>query len=115
MAVVQFSTHTAGRRPPIVWSGNLLSTRQDGDDHLERVRTLWVEISQTLGKSPRYQGLVDEIHAESVAYLAGVDADPGGTRRRNGADRRQADVDVRRRRVDRRQFADRRMAPHAVR
>jgi hypothetical protein len=97
-----------------VWSGNRLSTRQDGQGHLERVKRLWVEIAKTLGKSPGYQGLVDEIHAASVAYLAGLDADRSVARRRIGADRRQNDADVRGRRVDRRQFADRRVGPQTV-
>jgi hypothetical protein len=41
---------------------------------LERVRTLWVELSKTPKTSTRYKVLMDEIRAEAVAYRVSVDA-----------------------------------------
>jgi hypothetical protein len=48
---------------------------------LDRVKMLWVELAKAPTKSKRYKELVDEIRAESVAYMAGVDAAIGAERR----------------------------------
>jgi hypothetical protein len=85
-----------------------MNTHHDVYARLERVKRLWIELATTSKKSAGYKSLVDEIHAESIAYLAGVDADRGVDRRRAEADRRQNGVDLRRRRVNRREFGQRR-------
>ena len=41
---------------------------------LERIKQLWVELQHTLPHSGRYDELFGEIRAESLAYLALVDA-----------------------------------------
>jgi hypothetical protein len=74
---------------------------------LERVKTLWGELSKTPTKSNQYKVLADKIRAEASAYLAGVDAAKGADRRRKPADRRQHGVDPTQRRGDRRQSARR--------
>jgi hypothetical protein len=85
-----------------------MNTHQDVYTRLEGVKRLWVELSSTPKRSPCYKALVDEIHAECVAYRAGVDADRGVDRRRLQDDRRHNDKDLRPRRVNRRQFGERR-------
>jgi hypothetical protein len=49
----------------------------DVNARLDRVKMLWVELAKASRKSKRYKELVEEIRAESVAYLAGVDAAKG--------------------------------------
>ena len=70
---------------------------------LDRVKMLWVELAKASTKSKRYKELVEEIRAESVAYLAGVDATVGADRRRKKSDRRQQGVDPTELRGERRQ------------
>jgi hypothetical protein len=41
---------------------------------LERIKQLWVELQRTPPHSSKYEVLVGEIRAESLAYLALVDA-----------------------------------------
>ena len=41
---------------------------------LERIKQLWVELQRTTSNSGRYEVLIGEIRAESLAYLALVDA-----------------------------------------
>jgi hypothetical protein len=62
---------------------------------LDRVKKLWVDIAATPKGSPKHNRLVEEIRAESFAYLADVDAARGVDRRRPGSDRRQGGVDLR--------------------
>jgi hypothetical protein len=76
---------------------------------LERVKTLWGELSKTPRKSKQYQVLAQEIRAEAIAYLAGVDAARTVERRRRTADRRQNGPASTERRVDRRQIDRRKM------
>jgi hypothetical protein len=40
---------------------------------LERIKVLWKESATMPAKSERYKALTQEIRAEAVAYLAGVD------------------------------------------
>ena len=74
---------------------------------LDRVKMLWVELAKASTKSKRYKQLVDEIRAESVAYLAGVDAAIGADRR-GKIDRRQQGLNPTKGRVERRQRERRR-------
>jgi len=85
-----------------------MNMHQDVYTRLEGVKRLWVELLATPKRSPGYKALVDEIRAECVAYRAGVDADRGVDRRRLADDRRQNGKDLRARRINRRQFGERR-------
>jgi hypothetical protein len=85
-----------------------MNMHQDVYTRLEGVKRLWVELLATPRRSPCYKALVDEIHAECIAYRAGVDADRGVDRRRLQEDRRQNGKDLRARRINRRQFGERR-------
>ena len=84
-----------------------ISAHEDVYARLERVKSLLVTLAAMTAKSPEYRAVVDEIHAESVAYLASVDADRG-VDRRHEPDRRQNCRDLRPRRINRRQFGQRR-------
>jgi hypothetical protein len=78
------------------------------DAVLERIKSLLNTLHRTSTRSPQYTAVAEEIHAESVAYLALVDAERGVDRRQQGSDRRQDGADPRPRRVNRRQFGERR-------
>ena len=45
---------------------------------LEHIKELWRELQKTPRSSPAYDELIEKIRAESVAYLALVDEQPGG-------------------------------------
>jgi hypothetical protein len=49
----------------------------DFDARLDRIETLWAELATAANNSPRYKKLLDDIHTESVDYLASVDAARG--------------------------------------
>lgn len=48
---------------------------------LERIRELWRELQRTPADSRRYKALVEEVHTESVAYLALVEAQKNASRK----------------------------------
>jgi hypothetical protein len=54
-----------------------MNPQLDVNAPLERVKTLWGELSKTPTKSTRYKVLADKIRAEGRAYLAAVDAAKG--------------------------------------
>jgi hypothetical protein len=62
------------------------SPHDDVYTRLERIKALWDQLSCTRPKSRKYRSLVDEIHAESAAYLAVVDAVRGVDRKTDKAD-----------------------------
>jgi hypothetical protein len=71
---------------------------------LERIKKLWLVLEHVQPTTPRYKALMNEIHAESVAYLALLAAqdDLGQTQTRNDVNEKQYPID--RRQTDRRQI-----------
>jgi hypothetical protein len=51
-----------------------MSSHEDVVARLEHIKSLWDQLRRTRPKSRKYRALVEEIHAESAAYLAVVDA-----------------------------------------
>jgi hypothetical protein len=73
-------------------AGVSMNPHRDVYGRLERIKALWKEIANTPKKSERYEALTQEIRAEAVAYLAGVDTAIAGDRRRKGSERRRHDT-----------------------
>jgi hypothetical protein len=78
--------------------------RPDVYDRLDRIKELWRELERTRPTAPRYQALIGEIHAESLAYQALLAEQDELDRRQARTDLGPIQEDVDRRRVQRRQI-----------
>ena len=81
-----------------------MSSQNEVYARLERIKKLWLELEHVQPTTPRCKALMNEIQAESVAYLALLAAqdDLGQTQTRNDVNEKQYPVD--RRQTDRRQI-----------
>jgi hypothetical protein len=99
-----------------------MSSNPDVFTRLDRIKELWRELEGTRRTSPRYEELVGEIRAESLAYQALLAEQEGLDRKRARIDVDSKDVDAEvdsqpspvnrkpfeRKPIDRRKTADRR-------
>src|ERR1700730_8734465 len=99
-----------------------MSSKPDVFARLDRIKELWRELEGTRRTSPRYEELVGEIRAESLAYQALLIEQEDLDRKRARIDVDSKDVDsavdskpspgnrkpVERKPIDRRKIADRR-------
>jgi hypothetical protein len=70
-----------------------MSSKPDVFARLDRIKELWRELERTRRTSPRYEELVGEIRAESLAYQALLIE-------QGDLDRKQARIDVNSKEVD---------------
>jgi hypothetical protein len=121
-AVCLIWTRQRGQYQIAPGAGFAMSSKPDVFARLDRIKELWRELERTRQTSPRYDELVDAIHAESLAYQTllteqedldrrpariDVDSKDAGSR----VDSKQNTVDrkpVERRPIDRRKTIDRR-------
>lgn len=102
--------------------GVAMSSQPDVFARLDRIKALWRELERTRPTLPRYEELIAEIHAESLAYQALLTEQEDQDRRHARIDVDSKDVDsgvdseqhavtrkpVERRPIDRRKTIDRR-------
>jgi hypothetical protein len=81
-----------------------MSTRPDVYARLDRIKELWRELERTRRTSPRYNELVGEIHAESLAYQALLAEQDELDRRRTRLDIDSGQDEADRRQRERRQI-----------
>jgi hypothetical protein len=80
-------TRQAGQYRSAPGTGYTMSSKPDVFARLDRIKELWRELERTRRTSPRYEELVGEIRAESLAYQALLIE-------QGDLDRRQARIDV---------------------
>jgi hypothetical protein len=63
-----------------------MDLNEDLDARKKRIKALWEELRLTPRESPRHRGLVEDILAESAAFLGVVDAARGVARKPDRSD-----------------------------